>query len=124
MAKNQTTRINGDTLQADKDSFAAAKAIQNYQPANAAFSIQNVQTASDEVQAAQQAWAQAVAALEAARDAAVAKEWAFHNAVLGLKSQVVAQFGQDSNEVQAVGLKKKSEYKSRARNGKTAPANS
>jgi hypothetical protein len=38
--------------------------------------------------------------------------WDFHYAVLEAKSQVKAQFGADSNELQAVGLKKKSEYKS------------
>ncbi|MDQ1590721.1 MAG: hypothetical protein QOG71_1348 [Pyrinomonadaceae bacterium] len=35
--------------------------------------------------------------------------------VLGSRDQVVAQFGKDSNEVQAVGLKKASEYKRPAR---------
>jgi hypothetical protein len=47
----------------------------------------------------------------AAMDAARAAEWAFHNAMLGVKDQVIAQFGKDSNEVQALGLKKKSERK-------------
>jgi hypothetical protein len=35
----------------------------------------------------------------------------FHNAILGAKDQVKAQFGKDSNELQALGLKKASEYK-------------
>jgi hypothetical protein len=52
------------------------------------------------------------AELDTARDEATAAEWAFHNAMLGGKDQVKAQFGVDSNELQAVGLKKKSEYKS------------
>ena len=52
------------------------------------------------------------AALDTARDDAAAAEWAFHNAMLGGKDQVKAQFGDDSNELQSLGLKKKSEYKS------------
>jgi hypothetical protein len=55
------------------------------------------------------------------QDAAVAKEWAFHNLVLGAHKQVVAQFGDDSDEVQAIGLEKKSEYKAPGRNGKAQP---
>ena len=39
--------------------------------------------------------------------------------VLGVKDQVTAQFGRDSNEVQALGRKKPSEYKPRARKPKT-----
>jgi hypothetical protein len=38
--------------------------------------------------------------------------------VLGAKDQVIAQFGRDSNEAQAVGLKKKSERKPPARKAK------
>jgi hypothetical protein len=51
----------------------------------------------------------------------VAAEWAFHNAILGVKEQVRAQFGPDSNEVQALGLVKKSE-KARPSAAKTTPA--
>ena len=51
---------------------------------------------------------------DAAYDSAVAAEWAFHNAMLGVKEQVRAQFGADSNEVQALGLVKKSEKSRRA----------
>ncbi len=45
------------------------------------------------------------------RDEAVAAEVEYHNAILRSRDQVVAQFGKDSNEVQAVGLKKVSEYR-------------
>ncbi|HLL77504.1 MAG TPA: hypothetical protein VK421_19770 [Pyrinomonadaceae bacterium] len=62
------------------------------------------------MEAKQAAETQAAAALAAARDDAVAAEWEFHNAMLGAKEQVVAQFGKDSNEIQSLGLKKKSEY--------------
>jgi hypothetical protein len=48
---------------------------------------------------------------EAARDAANAAEWALHNLILGAKDQVIAQYGEDSDQVQAIGLKKKSEHK-------------
>lgn len=64
------------------------------------------------MEAAQEASAQAKAAADAARDDEIAAEWAFHDFILGAKTQVKAQFGDSSNEIQALGLKKKSEYKS------------
>ena len=46
-----------------------------------------------------------------ARDTANAAEWAVHNFILGMKTQIIAQYGEDSDQVQAIGLKKKSERK-------------
>ena len=63
------------------------------------------------MQAAQKAEVQAFEAARIARDLAAKAEWALHNAVLGVKTQVAAQFGKDSGEIQMLGLKKTSEYK-------------
>ena len=122
MAKDESRRLTPAVVVSDKESFAALQAISGYAPANPAFAMAIINTAQNELNAAQQAEAQAAAAAATARDNAVAKEWAFHNLVLGAKDQVVAQFGRDSNEVQAVGLKKASEFKQRQRKPKTPPA--
>lgn len=61
-------------------------------------------------------------ALAAARDASLAAAHALHEAVLGAKAQVIAQYGSDSASVQAVGLKKKSERKRPTRRRIAAPA--
>lgn len=53
------------------------------------------------------------------RDEYVAAQWKFHNSMDGGRTSVESQFGPDSNEVQAVGRKKRSEYKSRT----TKPTN-
>ncbi|HEX8686139.1 MAG TPA: hypothetical protein VF654_06540, partial [Pyrinomonadaceae bacterium] len=58
---------------------------------------------------------QAEATAAAKRDAATAGEWEFHNAILGAKVQVEAQFGSDSDEFASLGMKKKSDYKSPTR---------
>lgn len=110
MANNQTRRIAPLVLQADRDSFAALQAITSYAPANAAYSADAISTLRQTMEARQAAETQAAAALASARDEAVAAEWEFHNALLGAKAQVIAQFGKDSNEIQSLGLKKKSEY--------------
>lgn len=112
MAKNETLRIRPSLLQDDRDGFAALKAISDYKPANDAFNVANIQTVQDAMVAKRDIEAQKQADLDTARDDAAAAEWNFHNALLGAKEQVRAQYGIDSNQVQALGLKKKSEYKS------------
>lgn len=123
MAKDQNKRITPLVLEADRTNFAALQTVAGYAPANQAFTLAKVTEAEAAVRAAQAAEAQAEAALASARDAAVASEWEFHNLMIGAKDQVTAQFGRDSNEVQAVGRKKASERKAPVRRTKpSAPA--
>lgn len=115
MAKNETKRIKPSLLQMDKDCFAALETVAGYASVNPRYALDALKTTRGDLSSAQEAEAQAIAAAVAARQSAVAKEWEFHNLILGAKDQVVAQFGRDSNEGEAVGLKKKSEYKTRTR---------
>ena len=90
MAKNQTKRLRPIQLQADHDALVAAQSFDDYQPANPAYSVEEIDARLAAMQAAQEAEVNAANALAAARDAAVAAEWALHNAILGLKEQVIA----------------------------------
>jgi hypothetical protein len=118
---DQTRRLKPALIEADKSSFSALQAINNYTPANQAYTVATITQAHAALQSAQTAEAQAEAALASARDNAVAREWEFHNLMLGAKDQVTAQFGRDSNEVQALGLKKSSERKAPQRGSKKKP---
>ena len=109
MSSNPTRRIQPAVLQADIESFAALQAITDYAPVNAAYTVAAITAAKQNMEAKQTAETQAAAALAAARDGAVEAEWAFHSAVLGSKTQVDAQYGESSDQRQAVGRKKKSE---------------
>ena len=115
MAKDQTRRLRPIQLQADQDALTAIQNLGDYQPANPAYKAEKLGTALSSMQSAQQAEVNAANALAAARDSAVAAEWSFHNAMLGVKEQVVAQYGNDSDAVQSLGLTKKSERKSPVR---------
>ena len=115
MAKNATKRIKPSLLLADKECLRALQNLSGYAPVNLHYALNVLETTCEELDSAQQAEAQAIAVAAAARLRAISKEWDFHNLMLGAKDQVVAQFGRDSNEAAAVGLKKKSEYKTRAR---------
>ena len=115
---NQTRRIKPELLDADVSSFAALQTMAGYAPANQAYTLAAVTAAHAGLQSARAAETQAEAAYAAARDTAVAREWEFHNLILGAKDQVTAQFGRDSNEVQAMGLKKASERRAPQRRAK------
>jgi len=111
MAKNETVRLSPAKLQADTDALTALQSIGDYAPANSAYAKTAVTAKQSAMKSAQEAELAAANALATARDAAAAAEWDFHNAMLGVKEQVIAQYGKSSDQVQALGLKKKSEYK-------------
>lgn len=115
MAKNQTKRLSPAQIQLDIESYDALVNIDKYAPANPAYSKENATSGRTGMGTSQQKETQSAATLAADRDDATADEWKFHNIMLGVKDQVVAQFGRDSNEAQAIGLKKKSEYKTRTK---------
>lgn len=110
---NNTKPISPAILAADRESLAALTTITNYAPANPAYektALLALQTAFDTKTATA---TQSDAKAKADRDDAVASGWAFHNAVVGMRDSVGAQFGKDSNEFQSVGRKKTTEYKKR-----------
>ena len=120
MAKNEKVRLSPEIQQADENTFLALKAIAGYSPANPAYSLATVTARYDAMRAAAEVELRAQNALDAARDAAIAAQWEHHNLILGVKDQVIAQFGPDSDEVASLGLKKKSERKAPVRSGKAS----
>jgi hypothetical protein len=120
MAKNQTVRVRPTVLRDDLDAFTALQTFATYTPANTVYAKTALTAKLTAMKTAQDAEVNAQNALDAARDTANAAEWDFHNALLGAKDQVIAQYGKDSDQIQALGLKKKSEHKSRARRKVTA----
>ena len=111
MADQKAHRMNPEALSADQSSAKAVLELPDYRPAKADFTREIIQAKLAALQPLLDAEQRAQRLLDTARDNAVAAEWALHEVVLGAKDQIVAQYGSDSNEAQAVGLKKKSEYK-------------
>lgn len=122
MAKDETKRLKPTILSADRDSHTALGTVIGYAPANPSFAQNALNALRADLDAAQAAETHALAAAATARDEANAKEWAYHKAIVGMRDQVVAQYGRDSNEAQAVGRKKESERKSPRRTKKNSPA--
>ena len=121
MAINQSRRLRPEELDGDREAVVAVQSIASYKPLNPAYSTAALLELNAARDTAQRAEIVAQKALATARDIACAAEWAMHNAVLGARTQVRAQFGDDSNEVQAVGLKKRSDRKRPSRAARLAP---
>lgn len=117
MAKNETKQLEPKVLATDREVYKAIKALPDYAPANPAFTKDALDDSFEAMDAAQTEESKAKAAAMAARDNKVAAEWAFHNKTLGGKAQVEAQYGPDSNQLQSLLLKKKSEYDSPGKGG-------
>jgi hypothetical protein len=121
MSKTARKRIPLDVLRADENALFGLRTIEGYQPPNENFTLPVINAAYKRYKDTQEAEARLEKALAAARDESIEAEHAFHDGVGGSKKQVVAIYGEDSNEVVAVGLKKKSDRKPISRAKPAAP---
>ena len=115
MAEKNTRQLSPKELQDDLDSFAGMLGVEGYTPANSDYTMAKGQAILEEMQESETKEVQAYATWQGSRDTKVVKQWAFRDFVRNAKIQFKAQFGEDSNEIQTVGLKKKSEYKKPSR---------
>jgi hypothetical protein len=103
-----TYRLKPETLKADLETLAALRRMPDYAPVNAQVSLASLEHAATLLNEAQERSDRADDEALAARDALHLAEWFIHDLMLLGKTQVQAQYGFDSDEVQAIGLKKKS----------------
>lgn len=124
MAKDQTKRLRPTILQEDRDALAAIKGFKKkpYKPANEDYTLDKLEAGRQAITEARETEVQKQNEADDARDATVAREWAFHNQMLGARQQVTAQYGDDSDEHAAVGLTKKSERESPSRPAAATPS--
>ena len=118
MPNNANRRLPAHVLQADLDCITALKAIEGYAPSNPADSLAAITELQTRVSAAGEREFHAANSYAAARDDTVLLENERHKRVQSIKNQVRAQFGNDSNEVASLGLKKASERKAPKRKSK------
>ena len=98
-----------------KDAYTlnAIQGIANYCPVNHDVDIPSLLALEQTMLNLQRVEVQKEGEFKAARDNAVKAERVLHDALLTAKDQVRGQFGSSSDEFQSIGLKKKTEYKSR-----------
>ncbi len=109
--QNTTRRLRPQLISEDVTSWHGLQTINTYETNRGDASAVKLQQAYQAMLAQQQAETEKQTLYRAAADAARLAEWEFHNAVLAMKEVVRGQYGLDSDQAQAVGLKKKSEYK-------------
>jgi len=120
--QDTTRRLRSQNISQDITSFHGLQTISTYDTTRADASAKNLQQAYQAMLASQQAETEKLALYRAAADAARLAEWEFHNAVLAMKEVVRGQYGSDSDQAQAIGLKKKSDRKRPSRKKSVAVA--
>ena len=111
MSVSRNRRVPADLMDADRTALIGVQSLPDYAPNNAAYTAVRLAELGRAMEQARQDEVRAVQALARARDAAAEAEWALHDGILGAKAQVIAQYGANSNAMQLVGLKRKSERK-------------
>lgn len=109
--QDRTRRLPSLAISQDISSLHGLQTISNYDTSHADASIANLQQAYQTMVVSQETATEKLTLYRAAADAARLAEWEFHNAILAMKEVVRGQYGSDSDQAQAVGLKKKSERK-------------
>lgn len=112
-------RIRSVVLQSDNSTLIALEALPDYAPRNAKHSVVSAKAARDKVQTAHARIQRLRAELAAALDAAAVDESDYHEIITGAKTEVLAQYGPNSDEYASLGLKKKTEHKRPVRKTKT-----
>ena len=105
------TPIPSDVLEADRASLVALKNLKDYTAINPSYSTEALAALAEEMDQAEEAAVSAKQMYVTARAAKAALVRKFHSDILGARSNVNTQYGPDSPEIQAMGLKKKSERK-------------
>ncbi len=109
--QNTSRRLTPQIIAQNVDSLNGLKAIPNYSTPRSGASLETLEQAYQVMLAQQQTETKQLALYRAAADAARLAEWEFHNTIIAMKEVIRGQFGSDSDEAQAVGLKKKSDRK-------------
>jgi hypothetical protein len=104
-------RLSPQIIDQDVDSLNGLKTVTSYKTSRSEATSETLQQAYQTMLVQQQSETEKLALYRAASDAARLAEWEFHNSVLAMKEVVRGQFGSNSDEAQAVGLKKKSDRK-------------
>ena len=109
--QDTTRRLRPQTISQDISSFHGLPTVSTYNTTRTDASAANLKEVYQAMLISQQIETEKLALYRAAADAARLAEWEFHNAVLAMKEVVRGQYGSDSDQAQAVGLKKKSDRK-------------
>lgn len=110
---NKLNLMSANTLKKDNDAYIALKSIPNYVPVNKNVELTKVELAHSNMLVAQEQRKLLENQLKAQTDKCAMAEHTFHDTMLEVKAQVKALYGSDSDELNSLGIKKKSDYSQR-----------
>lgn len=120
MTTGTASRISPQQLKNDIELIRALSGIDGYTPHNPAYSLESAMAALDRLNRSETALIHAENALAAARSALLNDRNAVHKIAMGVKDEAVVLFGPDSDQIAALGMKKKSERSRPKRTAKVA----
>jgi len=116
----QLNRLPPSVTAADRELLRAIQSLGDYQPVNSVYSIATMQMQEASLTQAELSIVRLEEELKQARTVAIETAHALHNTGLGVKEQVIAQYGHDSTAVEIIGLTRKSAHKRPTRRKVTA----
>ena len=122
MATLPKGRVQAQILSDDIEAYQALATMADYDPRDPNTTLEALTASYNTLRADEAALIRSQVALDTARDKLAATERRFHTQMLDVKNQVKAQYGEDSNELAALGLKKKSEKNTSGRRGRGGAA--
>lgn len=109
--ERKTKRLSPKLITKDQDVLKVLTEMDGYKPNRNEFSVESLLALSNDLAKKKQARLKLEGEVKGARDNEVLAEHAFHDAISEAKGQVRSLFGDNSNELQSIGLKKKTERK-------------
>ena len=109
MTAGTPPRIPPQQIKSDIELIRALSGINNYTPHNAANSLEAAMAALSRLNQSETALILAENALAAARSTLLSDRNALHQIALGVKDEAMVLFGPDSDQIVALGMKKKSD---------------
>lgn len=106
-------RLSPNQLAELKSGLAGLKGIDGYAPVNAEYAVKAIEPIETEIDELTEQESQLTAQLTGLRDRIAERGRDFQQAMKGAAQQVVAQFGDDSAEIQALGRKRLSDRTTR-----------
>ena len=120
MTTGATSRISPQQLKSDIELIRALSGIDGYTPHNPAYSLESAMAALQRMSEFETALIHAENAVAAARSALLNERSTVHKIALGAKDEAIVLFGPDSDQIVALGMKKKSDRNRPKRAAKAA----
>lgn len=111
MAVTSNYRLPDDRLDNDRAALVAIRDLEDYRALNPQQSVESLVALERAHRESKEAVQRGETQLAAQRNAEIEAGWAFHNAIMGAKANIAAQYGNDAQVIESIGLTRRSKRK-------------